>query len=111
MTNLQKIVDNAERRFPQAELDDALVEHLAPSSHPLPHPERFDHGYVKPASFVLDLDNIKAKANQRDAVVIKHPGPITMREPRTNWAAIGVGVAWFAFWGLVIYSALQWYKP
>lgn len=109
MTNLQKIVDDAERRFPQAELDDALAEHLAPSSHPMPHPERFDHGYVKPASFVLDL-SIKAKQDHGDVVRITNPGPITMAEPRkwhecTNWWIVGVIVAVVSFWGLVATSA------
>ena len=109
MSNIQHLVTSAEARHPNS--DDELAAHLTGKGHPMPHPERYDHGYVKPASFVLDLNNVKAKTNQVDAVVIKHPGPITMREARTNWHAVGVGVVWFAFWGLVIYGGIQWAKP
>lgn len=105
MTDLQHIVTRAEQTHNRdPELDKAIEEMAEANAHPMAYPENYQHGYVKPA-FVLDVGSIKAK-DTRDAVVITHPGPITMAEPRkwherVNWWIVVVIVAVGSFWGLV----------
>lgn len=82
---------------------DELTAHLAAQEHPQPHPKRYDHGYIK-----YDDMRLRDFGVARPAPARKHPGPITMHEPRVDWVgwalfaggmlAAGVGTGAY-FWG------------
>lgn len=83
---------------------DELTAHLAAQEQPLPHPKRYDHGYTVQDMRLRDFGLATQQpakcctgaCNQGRQCVHpkrKHPGPITMHEPRADWLAIALVVA------------------
>ncbi len=81
---------------------DELTAHLAAQEHPQPHPKRYDHGYT-----VQDM-RLRDFGLQRPAPAArKHPGPITMHEPRVDW------IGWVLAGGTLlagVFAAVAWVK-
>lgn len=91
---MQSLINRAEGLPPpEPSMLDELAAHLDGKAHPLPHPKRYDHGYIKFSTFKTpDLTKFTKPASSAQHSFTKHslayPGPITMQEPSVNWGAI-----------------------
>lgn len=98
---MQALINRAEGLPPpEPTFDDHFAAHLDTQAHPLPHPKRFDMGYVKLSTFKMpDYSQMTRRADRGDAAVITHPGPITMEDTGNwNWGAIAAVVAIVVVW-------------
>jgi len=74
--------------------DDDLAAHLAPLAHPLQHPPRYDHGYIR----THRSEPVPAPPPKQSV-----PGPITMGEPAgRDWSWAGITIMLAAFWGFIL---------
>lgn len=82
------------------DMQDQIAERAAAMAHPLPHPQRYDHGEIKFSTFGDWSAHLHQKVDTAGPTT--HPGPITMfdKPPRrlNGWvAALGIGT--LLFWG------------
>lgn len=103
---------------PEPTFTDELATHLDTQAHPLPHPDRYEHGYIGNDPVMLTtVDGKKYTIDEWCRIHAarepeRHPGPITMEERGSwNWGAITGAVLLLAFWAGVTYPTWsRWIK-